>query len=334
MLTGRRRTRPPSSSHCWIPTRACDQGLWITSTTQSSTRGTCRPLRGRHPRQPTYRCARRCNAPHLSQAIARRTVELAELGRQRGHRRSRSDQPPVRVPTRGLSAVRPDPRDSPPALRRGLPLPQRPRSARTRSGHSRLYPASRRPTPVHSSGGSCPTLAGNSAQYVSIRYGKRLLEAGATASVGSVADSYDNAMAEALNGSFKAVLIEHHGPWPDADQVKRAVVQWVGWYNTERLHFALDYLPPEELEDQHHRSQATTNTACNRRPAARKLRAAHSRSSGKILRPCHEIEPAAPLQTYTASALDRRAEGRQLWGGAPWRSRAHCCPSSSSWLQV
>ncbi|MFD5028819.1 hypothetical protein ACFVWX_23165 [Streptomyces sp. NPDC058220] len=60
-----------------------------------------------------------------------------------------------------------------------------------------------------------------------IRYGERLLEAGATASVGSVADSYDNAMAEALNGSFKAEPIEHQGPWWDADQVERAVVQWV-----------------------------------------------------------------------------------------------------------
>ena len=98
-------------------------------------------------------------------------------------------------------------------------------------------------------------------QYLSIRYGERLLEAGATASVGSVADSYDNAMAEALNGSFKAELIEHQGPWRDADQVERAVVQWVGWYNTERLHSALDYLPPQEFETRHHRSQATPNAA-------------------------------------------------------------------------
>lgn len=93
-------------------------------------------------------------------------------------------------------------------------------------------------------------------QYVSIRYGERLLEAGASASVGSVADSYDNAMAEALNGTFKAELIEQQGPWRDSDQVERALVRWVGWYNTERLHSALGYLPPEEFEAEYYRSLA------------------------------------------------------------------------------
>ncbi|MGW1108844.1 integrase core domain-containing protein [Streptomyces sp. NPDC002540] len=88
-----------------------------------------------------------------------------------------------------------------------------------------------------------------------------MLEADATASVGSVSDSYDNAMAQALNGSFEDEPIEHQGPRPDADHVERAVVQRVGWYNTERLHSALDHLPPEEFEARHYRSQATTNTA-------------------------------------------------------------------------
>ncbi|MDX2935521.1 IS3 family transposase [Streptomyces ipomoeae] len=85
-------------------------------------------------------------------------------------------------------------------------------------------------------------------QYVSIRYTERLAEIGATASVGSVADSYDNAMAEALNGTFKAELIEIQGPWRDFDQVERAIFQGVTWYNEERLHSALDYVPPAEYE--------------------------------------------------------------------------------------
>ncbi|WP_433544517.1 IS3 family transposase (plasmid) [Streptomyces sp. CA-294286] len=85
-------------------------------------------------------------------------------------------------------------------------------------------------------------------QYVSIRYTGRLSDIGASASVGSVADSYDNAMAEALNGTFKAELIEMQGPWKDVDQVERAIFQWITWYNEERLHSALDYVPPAEYE--------------------------------------------------------------------------------------
>jgi transposase InsO family protein len=91
-------------------------------------------------------------------------------------------------------------------------------------------------------------------QHVSIRYTERLADAGASASVGSVADSYDNAMAEALNGTFKAELIEMQGPWRDFEQVERAIFQWVTWYNEERLHSALDYVPPAEYERDFRRS--------------------------------------------------------------------------------
>ncbi|MEV6011973.1 IS3 family transposase [Streptomyces sp. NPDC051976] len=92
-------------------------------------------------------------------------------------------------------------------------------------------------------------------QYVSIRYTDRLADIGASASVGSVADSYDNAMAEALNGTFKAELIEMQGPWKDVEQVERAIFQWITWYNEERLHSALDYVPPAEYEQDYWRSQ-------------------------------------------------------------------------------
>jgi putative transposase len=97
-----------------------------------------------------------------------------------------------------------------------------------------------------------------SGQYLSIRYSDRLAEVGITASVGSVADSYDNALAEALNGTFKAELIETHGPWHDRDQVERAVFRWIGWYNNTRLHSELDYLPPVEHENLHYRSHHHT----------------------------------------------------------------------------
>ncbi|WP_406274671.1 integrase core domain-containing protein [Actinacidiphila glaucinigra] len=84
---------------------------------------------------------------------------------------------------------------------------------------------------------------------------RRLADIGAAASVGSVAESYDNAMAEALNGTSKAELIEVQGPWRDFDQVKRAIFQWVTWYNEERLHSALEYVPPAEYERDFWRSQ-------------------------------------------------------------------------------
>ncbi|MFF3632465.1 IS3 family transposase [Streptomyces sp. NPDC002164] len=95
-------------------------------------------------------------------------------------------------------------------------------------------------------------------QYVSIRYTDRLADIGASASVGSVADSYDNAMAEALNGTFKAELIEMQGPWKVVDQVERAIFQWITWYNEERLHSALGYVPPAEYEEAFWRSQEQT----------------------------------------------------------------------------
>ncbi|WP_436776417.1 integrase core domain-containing protein [Yinghuangia sp. YIM S09857] len=97
---------------------------------------------------------------------------------------------------------------------------------------------------------------------MSIRYTERLADVGAAASVGSVADSYDSAKAEAPNGTFKAELIEMQGSWRDFAQVDPAVVQWVGWYNEERLHSALAYVPPVAYEQQYRANQAqATQTA-------------------------------------------------------------------------
>ncbi|MFF8983092.1 integrase core domain-containing protein [Streptomyces globisporus] len=93
------------------------------------------------------------------------------------------------------------------------------------------------------------------ARYVSIRYIDRLADIGAFASVGSGTVSYDNAMAEALNCISKAELIETQHPWKDVDQVIRAIFQWITWYNGERLHSALDYVPPAEYEGACRRSK-------------------------------------------------------------------------------
>ncbi len=87
-----------------------------------------------------------------------------------------------------------------------------------------------------------------SAQYRAIRYTDRLDECDAVASVGSKGDSYDNAMAEALNSLYKAELIRNIGPWEGIEDVEKETAEWVGWYNTERLHGELGHVPPAEHE--------------------------------------------------------------------------------------
>jgi transposase InsO family protein len=93
-------------------------------------------------------------------------------------------------------------------------------------------------------------------QYLSIRYTERLADAGIDTSVGSVGDSYDNALAESIIGLFKTEVIKFLGPWKSMAQVEWETLQWVSWYNTERLHSAIGHQTPQEMEDAFH---ATTN---------------------------------------------------------------------------
>jgi putative transposase len=81
---------------------------------------------------------------------------------------------------------------------------------------------------------------------------KRLAEAGAVSSVGSRGDSYDNAMAEALNSIFKAELIRNKGPWRGIDDLELAVAEYIDWYNHRRLHGELGLVPPVEHEARYH----------------------------------------------------------------------------------
>jgi putative transposase len=85
-------------------------------------------------------------------------------------------------------------------------------------------------------------------QYLAIRYPERLAEAGAVASVGSKGDSYDNALAETVNGLYKAELIWRRGPWRTVEDVELATLAWVDWWNHRRLHGACGDLPPVEFE--------------------------------------------------------------------------------------
>jgi putative transposase len=90
-------------------------------------------------------------------------------------------------------------------------------------------------------------------QYTSIRYTERLAEIGAQPSIGSIGDSYDNAMAESLNGLYKAELIWQQGPWRNVEHVELATLLWVEWFNHRRLHGELGHLTPSEVEDLYYR---------------------------------------------------------------------------------
>ena len=95
------------------------------------------------------------------------------------------------------------------------------------------------------------------AQYASITYTERLEEIGAVRSVGSKGDSYDNAAAESVNSLYKKELIDREGPWEGAGDVTLATLEWVSWYNTERLHSFCGYLSPDEYEENYYNRQQT-----------------------------------------------------------------------------
>jgi transposase InsO family protein len=90
-------------------------------------------------------------------------------------------------------------------------------------------------------------------QYLSIRHTERLAEAGIESSVGSVGDSYDNVMAETINGLYKTEVIRHRGPWRNIDAVEYATLEWVDWFNHRRLLEPIGNVPPAELEEAYYR---------------------------------------------------------------------------------
>jgi putative transposase len=103
----------------------------------------------------------------------------------------------------------------------------------------------------------CHSDAGS--QFTSVRYGERLAELGAVPSIGSVGDSYDNALAETVNGLYKTELIRGpgQGPWRTIEDIELATLSWVHWHNTARLHGYLDDVPPAEFEAAFHAAAQT-----------------------------------------------------------------------------
>ena len=92
-------------------------------------------------------------------------------------------------------------------------------------------------------------------QYVSIKYTERLAEAGIEPSVGSVGDSYDNALAETINGLYKAEVIHRRGPWRSFEAVEFATLEWVDWFNHRRILEPIGNIPPAEAEEQYYAMQ-------------------------------------------------------------------------------
>lgn len=98
-------------------------------------------------------------------------------------------------------------------------------------------------------------------QYVSIKYTERLADAGLVPSVGSVGDSYDNALAETINGLYKAEVIHRRGPWRSMEAVEFATLEWVDWFNHRRLLEPIGNIPPAEAEQRYYATLETLDMA-------------------------------------------------------------------------
>ena len=98
-------------------------------------------------------------------------------------------------------------------------------------------------------------------QYVAIRYTERLAANGVVNSVGSRGDSYDNAMAETINGLYKTELVRNRGPWRGLEDLELATLEWVDWFNHRRLFGELGHVPPAEFEANHYRQTVPSQLA-------------------------------------------------------------------------
>jgi len=93
---------------------------------------------------------------------------------------------------------------------------------------------------------------------LSIRYSEPLADAGVEPSVGSKGGSYDNALAETINGLYKAELIHRRAAWKTRESLKLATLEWVAWFNHQRLHSAIGYIPPTEAEANYYNQLPST----------------------------------------------------------------------------
>lgn len=104
-------------------------------------------------------------------------------------------------------------------------------------------------------------------QYTSITYTNRVTDAGAVTSIGSVGDSYDNALAESVIGLYKTECVRHEGPWRNVDDLELATLNWVWWFNNIRLHSSIGHVPPVEYETAHYTKNHSLNQPVPGEPA-------------------------------------------------------------------
>jgi transposase InsO family protein len=109
-------------------------------------------------------------------------------------------------------------------------------------------------------------LGDRGSRYTSVAFIKRLLDAGIDASIGATGSSYDNALAETINGLYKTELIKPRGPWRNCDQVEIATMEWVDWFNNRRIYEHCDDLTPTEFEAAYYRHTETPQPAVLSKP--------------------------------------------------------------------
>ena len=110
-------------------------------------------------------------------------------------------------------------------------------------------------------GSSIIAIGASNTSPLSTKYTERLSEAGIEPSVGSVGDSYDNALAETINGLFKAEVIHRRGPWRSFEAVEFATLEWVDWFNHRRLLEPIGNIPPAEAEARYYEQRETLSVA-------------------------------------------------------------------------
>ncbi len=144
-------------------------------------------------------------------------------------------------------------------------------------------------------------------QYVSIRYTERLAEAGIEPSVGSKGDSYDNALAETINGLYKAELIHRRAPWKTREAVELATLEWVSWFNHHRLLEPIGYIPPAEAEANYWRQQRHADAKTEPPPGRGHVDDAPAAHRARSVDNASRCPPPAPFaHMTTASHHDER----------------------------